>query len=128
LKPKRSDVRAPVETYAVTNDSTKPSVSQSEAEMAIGLLDDWFDPFEAALREQARSFIQAMIEAELEAALARPRYGRRPKTAPDNTDGPRQDHRPPPWPPIAIADRDIWSSADRDAAGEAQCSYSQEDR
>jgi putative transposase len=28
-----------------------------------------------------------MIEAELEAVLARPRYGRRPKTAPDNTNG-----------------------------------------
>ena len=72
----------------MTNDSTKPSVSQSEAETAIGLLDDWFDPIEAALRDQVRGFIQAMIEAELEAVLTRPRYGRRPKTASDNSDGP----------------------------------------
>ena len=59
----------------MTNYSTKPSVSQSEAETAIGLLDDWFDPIEAALRDQVRGLIQAMIEAELEAVLARPRYG-----------------------------------------------------
>ena len=71
----------------MTNDSTKPSVSQLEAETGIALLSDWFDPIEAALRGQVRSFIQAMIEAELEAVLARPRYGRRPKTAPEDTDG-----------------------------------------
>jgi transposase-like protein len=34
-----------------------------------------------------REFIQAMIESELETALARPRYGRRPKTDPANADG-----------------------------------------
>ena len=39
----------------MTNDSTKPSVSQLEAETAIGLIDDWFDPIEAALRDQVRS-------------------------------------------------------------------------
>ena len=42
----------------MTNDSTKPSVSQLEAETAIGLIDDWFDPIEAALRDQVRSFMQ----------------------------------------------------------------------
>src|SRR6516164_8728142 len=72
------------------NDSTKLPVSQSEAETGTRLLDDWFDPIEAALRDQVRSFIQAMIEAELEAVLARPRYGRRPKPAPDNADGPER--------------------------------------
>jgi putative transposase len=76
--------------YAMTNDSTKPSVSQLEAETAIGLIDDWFDPIEAALRDQVRSFIQAMIEGELEAVLARPRYGRRPKTDRDNVAGPER--------------------------------------
>jgi hypothetical protein len=35
-----------------------------------------------------REFIQAMIESELEAALVRPRYGRRPKADPENADGP----------------------------------------
>ena len=74
----------------MSNDSTKPSVSQLEAETAIRLIDDWFDPIEAALREQVRSFIQAMIEAELEGVLARPRYGRQPKTAPENADGPEK--------------------------------------
>jgi len=54
------------------------------------LLDDWFDPIEAALRDQVRSFIQATIEAELEVVLARPRYGRQPKADPENADGPRE--------------------------------------
>jgi len=73
--------------YAMTNDSTKPPVPQSEAGTAVRLLDDWFDPIEAGLRDQVRSLIQAMIEAELEVVLARPRYGRQPKTAPENADG-----------------------------------------
>jgi hypothetical protein len=71
----------------MSNDSTKPPVRQSEAETTLRLLDDWFDPIEAALRDQVRSFIQAMIEAELKAVLARPRYCRQPKTASDNTNG-----------------------------------------
>ena len=74
----------------MSNDSTKPAVPQSEAETAVHLLDDRFDPIEAALRDQVRSFIQSMIEAELGAVLARPRYGRRPKPAPDNADGPER--------------------------------------
>ncbi len=64
----------------MNNDSTKSPPLQSEAETAIQLLDDWFDPIEAGLRDRVREFIQTMIEAELEAALSRPRYGRRPKT------------------------------------------------
>jgi hypothetical protein len=43
---------------------------QSEAETAVRLLDDWFDPIEAGLRDRVREFIQAMIESELETALA----------------------------------------------------------
>jgi hypothetical protein len=58
--------------HAMTNDSSKLPVSQSEAEAGTRLLDDWFDPIEAALRNQVRSFIQSMLEAELEAVLARP--------------------------------------------------------
>jgi hypothetical protein len=61
----------------ITNDSTKLPVSQSEAETGTRLLDDWFDPIEAGLRDRARGFIQAIIEAELETGLARLRYGRR---------------------------------------------------
>lgn len=41
------------------------------------LFDNWFDPIEAELRTKVRSFIEAMIEEELEMTLARPRYGRR---------------------------------------------------
>ena len=43
------------------------------------LFDDWFDPIENAVRDRVRSFIEELIEGELEAVLARPRYGRRAK-------------------------------------------------
>jgi transposase-like protein len=72
----------------MTNNSTTSPALQSEAETAVHLLDDWFDPIEAGLRDRVREFIQAMIESELEAALARPRYGRRPKAEAKNADGP----------------------------------------
>ena len=70
----------------MTSNSTN-STLQSPAETAIHLLDDWFDPIEAGLRDRVREFIQGMIEAELEAALSRPRYARRPKEASENADG-----------------------------------------
>src|SRR5215467_308085 len=72
----------------MTSNSTKSPTLQLEAETAVGLLDDWFDPIEAGLRGRVREFIQAMIEGELEAALCRPRYGRRPKADSENADGP----------------------------------------
>ena len=72
----------------MTSNSTKSSSLQSEAETAMRLLDDWFDPIEAGLRDRVREFIQAMIESELETALARPRYGRRPTGDIQNGDGP----------------------------------------
>ena len=68
----------------MTSNSTKSLTLQLEAETAVCLLDDWFDPIEAGLRGRVREFIQAMIEGELEAALSRPRYGRRPKAALEN--------------------------------------------
>ena len=71
----------------MTNNSTKSPVLHSQAETAVPLLDDWFDPIEVGLRDRVREFIQAMIEAELEAALSRPRYARRPKEASENADG-----------------------------------------
>ena len=71
----------------MTSNSTKSSSLQSEAQTATHLLDDWFDPIEAGLRDRVREFIQAMIESELETALARPRYGRRSKADPANADG-----------------------------------------
>ena len=46
------------------------------------LFDDWIDPIETGVRERVRDWIEALIEAELEAALGRPRYGRAAGDAP----------------------------------------------
>src|SRR6201987_3158421 len=70
--------------HAMTSNSTKLPVLGSDAEIAVGLLDEWFDPIEAGLRDRVRYFIQMMIESELEAVLSRPRYARRPKADPEN--------------------------------------------
>jgi len=43
------------------------------------LFDGWFDPIESAVRDRVRSFIEELIESELETVLARPRYGRQAK-------------------------------------------------
>ena len=37
---------------------------------------DWFDPLEAGVRRQVRSFIEGLLEEELAAALGRSRYER----------------------------------------------------
>jgi putative transposase len=71
----------------MTSNSTKLPVLGSDAEIAVGLLDEWFDPIEAGLRDRVRDFIQTMIESELEAVLSRPRYARRPKADPENDGG-----------------------------------------
>jgi transposase-like protein len=71
----------------MTNNSTNAPALQSQAGTAVHLLDDWFDPIEAGLRDRVREFIEGMIEAELEAALSRPRYARRRKEAAGNADG-----------------------------------------
>jgi putative transposase len=68
--------------------NTHSTSLQPEGEGAVRLLDDWFDPIEAGLRDRVRQFIQGMIEGELEAALSRPRYARRPKPPHANADGP----------------------------------------
>ena len=39
---------------------------------------DWFDPLEAGVRQQLRSFIEGMLEEELASALGRGRYDRSP--------------------------------------------------
>lgn len=46
------------------------------------LFDDWIDPIETGVRERVRDWIEALIQAELDAALGRPRYGRNGATAP----------------------------------------------
>ena len=65
----------------MTSVITKPDSSQPAAETSPGLFDDWFDPIEARLREHVRGLIEEMIRGELDAVLARPRYGRRPEAA-----------------------------------------------
>jgi putative transposase len=54
------------------------------AETTGFLSEDWFDPLEAGVRTRIRSFIEELLEAELEAALGRKRYerGRTPQTEP----------------------------------------------
>src|SRR3979411_1897197 len=54
---------------------------------AVYLFDDWFDPIEAGVRDRVREFIQAMVEGELDAALMRPRYGRRSQSSSGDADG-----------------------------------------
>ena len=73
----------------MTNTSMTSPALQPEAETTVALLDNWFDAIEVGLRERVRDFIQAMIESELDTALARPRYGRRPTADVENGDGPK---------------------------------------
>jgi transposase-like protein len=51
--------------------------------MAVDLFDNWFDPLETELRARARGFIEELIRGELDAVLARPRYGRSEATGND---------------------------------------------
>ena len=73
----------------MANTSTTSPALQPETRTTVDLLDNWFDAIEVGLRERVRDFIQAMIESELDTALARPRYGRRPKDDVQNGDGPK---------------------------------------
>ena len=61
----------------MTSHSTTTDQPQCQTETASYLFDNWFDPIEANLRDRAREFLQAMLEAELEVALGRSRYARR---------------------------------------------------
>src|SRR3954463_4404522 len=70
------------------NITRKSDSSQPAAETAGYLFDDWFDPIEAGVRDRVRGFIQAMVEGELDAALMRPRYGRRSQSSSGDADGP----------------------------------------
>ena len=59
------------------NVTSKPELSHPAIESNSHLFDDWFDPIEDMIREQVRGLIEEMIRGELDAALSRPRYGRR---------------------------------------------------
>jgi putative transposase len=61
----------------MTSDTTKSNIAQPADETIPHLFDNWFDPIESALRERVRGFIEELIVGEFDAALGRPRYGRR---------------------------------------------------
>src|SRR4030088_1910562 len=60
----------------MTNNTTKPDSLQLAVEKAVDLFDNWFDPIETEVRARAREFVEELLRGELDAALARPRYGR----------------------------------------------------
>jgi hypothetical protein len=64
--------------------STTPELSPSTTESNSHLFDDWFDPIESGIRDRVRGLIEEMIRGELDAALSRPRYGRRAGHADDS--------------------------------------------
>jgi len=63
------------------NATTKSDLLQGTNSASSQLFDNWFDPIENRIRHQVRGLIEAMICSELDAVLARPRYGRRAKSA-----------------------------------------------
>src|SRR6202008_347777 len=63
----------------MTSVTTKLVASQPATATSPTLLDDWFDPIEAGIRERVREFIEEMIHEELHGVLAGPRSGRRQK-------------------------------------------------
>jgi putative transposase len=60
----------------MTSITTTPDSAQPSAERAVDLFDTWLDPIESEVRARARGFIEELIRGELDAVLARPRYGR----------------------------------------------------
>ena len=70
LKPKRSRHLSAGGDYTMESNSTNSPALQLEAVPTTAVLDDWFDPIEAGLRNRVREFIQELIEGELEGALA----------------------------------------------------------
>ena len=70
----------------MTSVTTKPESLQPQSETAVHLFDNWIDPIETEVRGRVRGFIEELIREELDAALARPRYGRRAKSN-DEADG-----------------------------------------
>jgi putative transposase len=71
----------------MTSDTTQHDDAQPSVDAVPDLFRDWFDPIESGLRDRVREFIQTLFESELEAALSRPRYARRPPEVPSGGDG-----------------------------------------
>ena len=70
----------------MTSHSTSPCLPHSEIETTGQLFDNQFDPIEAGLRDRVRALLQAMLEAELDEMLARPRYARRAKLTSEDSE------------------------------------------
>ena len=64
--------------------TTTSELLHSTTESNSHLFDDWFDPIESGIRDRVRGLIEEMIRGELDAALSRPRYGRRSGPAEDS--------------------------------------------
>jgi putative transposase len=60
----------------MTSVTTKPELLQSSSECCSQLFEGWIDPIESNVRARVRTFIEELIGEELDAVLARPRYGR----------------------------------------------------
>ena len=58
----------------MTTDSTAAAATEPGGELLLG--QEWADALEAGVRGRIRSFIEELLEAELEAALSRKRYER----------------------------------------------------
>lgn len=67
----------------MTSHTTNRDCVQPADGAASAVFDNWFDPIESAVRARAREFIEELIRGELDAVLARPRYGRGRKVGDD---------------------------------------------
>ena len=60
----------------LTNNTTASRSLQPGPKRPLHLFDNSFGPIEAEVRARSRQFIEELLRGELDAALARPRYGR----------------------------------------------------
>ena len=70
----------------MTRVTTKRDSSLQQNEPEGHLFDNWNDPLETEIRSRIRGFIEELIHEELDAVLARPRYGRHAKSNKDSAD------------------------------------------
>src|SRR5712672_1828559 len=70
----------------MTRATTKADSSLPQNDTEGHLFDNWIDPLEAVIRGRIRGFIEELIHEELDAALARPRYGRHAKNSKESAD------------------------------------------
>jgi putative transposase len=85
----------------MTQPITKPDSLQPATEITADVFDNWFDPIETEVRGRSRQFIEELIRDELDAALARPRYGR------SKMAGHEAEASGPSRRPDAVADRHV---------------------